>query len=353
MENRRQRPLLSRHHCSPTEVRLLKALRALNWKGTWPNQAGFLLEQLGVNPEHHFAFARLMKSIQEYNADFELLGPGSPFVSQNELELLGALSSFSRKKVPLQGESVPARVPAPMATLFGACAMALRIGGVIMKSRPVPALTALPDLQVAARPLHQHARLRPAKVVEVFNVSPRLKRIVITGVSLFDFPEGRPGHWVKLFLEPGNDGIPVGRAYSVLEWDAERRRMTFEIALHGGGPMSRWAANARVGDRLSLSGPRGGLVENNPGNWLLLAGDESAIAAIQAIMARTAPEKELHVFIEVSRESEVIEFSARPNSVIRWLLRDCDNPEIASTLYDAVRCSPLPSQPGGRGVGGR
>lgn len=225
MENRKQRPLLSRHHCSPTEVRLLKALRALNWKGTWPNQAGFLLEQLGVNPEHHFAFARLMKSIQEHSADFELLGPGSPFVSQNELELLGALSSFSRKKVPVQGESVPAQPPASMATLFGACAMALRIGGVIMKSRPVPALTALPDLQVTARPLHQHARLRPAKVAEVFNVSPRLKRIVITGVSLFDFPEGRPGHWVKLFLEPGNDGIPVGRAYSVLEWDAERRRM--------------------------------------------------------------------------------------------------------------------------------
>ncbi|WP_397453178.1 siderophore-interacting protein [Pseudomonas sp. NA-150] len=311
-----------------------------------------MLEELGVNPEHNFTFARLMKSILEYNPDFELLGPGSPFVSQNELELLGALSSFSRKKSRMQGEVASAQLPGAMATLFGACGMALRIGGVIMKSRPIPASTSLPDMEVRARSLHHHPRLRPAKVVDVIEVSPRLRRIVVTGVSLFDFPEGRPGHWVKLFLEASNNGVPVGRAYSILEWDAESRRMTFDMALHCGGPMSQWAANARIGDRLSICGPRGGLVENNTRSWLLLAGDESALAAIQAIMAQSTPEKELHVFIEVSRESEIIEIPARPNSVIQWLLRDSENPETSSTMYEAIRCSPLPNQSGGAWVAG-
>lgn len=352
MASRKQRLLLSRHHCSPVEVRLLKALRALTWKDAWPNQAGFLLEELGVNTEHNFAFARLMKSIREYNPDFELLGPGSPFLSQNELELLSALSSFSRKKSQMQDEVAPVQLPEAMATLFGACGMALRIGGVIMKSRPIPAFTSLPDMQVTARPLHHHSRLRPAKVVEVLEVSPRLRRIVVTGVSLFDFPEGRPGHWVKLFLETRNGSGAVGRAYSVLKWDAERRRMSFDMGLHGGGPMSQWAANARVGDRLSISAPRGGLVENNPRSWMLLAGDESALAAIQAIMAQTTPEKELHVFIEVGRESEIIDFPARPNAVIRWLLRDAENPETSSTMYEAIRCSPLPNQAGRAWVAG-
>ena len=123
--------------------------------------------------------------------------------------------------------------------------------------------------------------------------------------------------------------------------------MTFDIALHSGGPMSQWAAKARVGDRLSISAPRGRLVENSPGSWLLLAGDESALAAIQAIMARTTPEKELHVFIEVSKESEIIKFSPRPNAVIRWLLRESENPETSSTMYEAIRCSPLPNRSGG------
>ncbi|EPJ79831.1 hypothetical protein IV02_24140 [Pseudomonas syringae] len=352
MESRNQRTLLSRRHCAPLEVKLLKALRALNWNSAGPHQAGFLLEELGVNPEHHFAFARLMKSIQEHNPDFELLGPGSPFISQNELELLGALSSFSRKKPQMQGEPASAGLPEAMATLFGACGMALRIGGVIMKSRPIPAFTSLPDMEATTRPLRHHARLRPAKVVEVLEVSPRLRRIVVAGVSLFDYPDGRPGHWVKLFLEGSNEGVPVGRAYSVREWDAESRRMTFDIALHCGGPMSQWAANARVGDRLSLSGPRGGLVENNARSWLLLAGDESALAAIQAIMARTTAEKELYVFIEVSSESEILEFPARPNAVVRWLLRDAENPETASTMYEAIRCSSLPNQSGGAWVAG-
>lgn len=352
MENRKQRTLLFRRHCSPIEVKLLRALRDLNWKGAGPHQAGFLLEELGVNPEHHFAFARLMKSIQEHNPDFELLGAGSPFVSQNELELLGTLSSFSRKKSQVRGEPTPAGLPDAMATLFGACGMALRIGGVIMKSRPIPAYTSLPDMQVTARPLHHHPRPRPAKVVEVLEVSSRLRRIVVAGVSLFDFPEGKPGNWVKLFLEGSNEGVSVGRAYSILEWNSERRRMTFDMALHGGGPMSQWAANARVGDRLSLSGPRGGFLENNPGSWLLLAGDESALAAIQAIMAQTTPEKELHVFIEVSAESEIIELPPRPNAVIRWLLRDSETPETSSTIYEAIRCSPLPNRSGGAWVAG-
>ena len=352
MESRKQRTLLSRRHCSPLEVKLLKALRALNWKSAGPHQAGFLLEELGVNPEHHFAFARLMKSIQEHNPDFELLGPGSPFISRNELELLGALSSFSRKKPQVQGEPAPAGLPEAMATLFGACGIALRIGAVTMKSRPIPAFTSLPDMGVTAPPLRHHARLRPVKVVEVLEVSPRLRRIVVTGVTLFDYPDGRPGHWVKLLLEGSNEGDPAGRAYSVREWDAEHRRMTFDIALHCGGPMSQWAANARVGDRLSISAPRGGLVENNPGGWLLLAGDESALAAIQAIMARITPEKELHVFIEVSRESEIFEFPARANTLIRWLFRDSENPETSSTLYEAIRCSSLPNQSGGAWVAG-
>jgi NADPH-dependent ferric siderophore reductase len=188
--------------------------------------------------------------------------------------------------------------------------------------------------------------------VQVLEVAPRLRRIVVSGVSLFDFPEGRPGHWVKLFVEASNGGVPVGRAYSILEWDAQKRRMTFDIAIHCAGPMSQWAANARVGDRLSISGPRGGLAEKNSRSWLLLAGDETALAAIQAIMARTTPDKALHVFIEVSRESDIIEMPARPNAVIRWLLRDPENPELSSTLYEAIRCSPLPNQSGAAWVAG-
>ncbi|MCK1788851.1 siderophore-interacting protein [Pseudomonas violetae] len=310
-----------------------------------------MLEELGVNPEHHFTFARLMKSIRDLNPNFELLGPASPYVSRNELELLGALGAFSRKKNQKQGKIAPAP-PDAIATLFGSCGMALRIGGVIMRSRPSPVSTSLPGMEVPAGPLHYHPRLRPAKVVEVLEVTPRLRRIVVTGVSLFDFPEGRPGQWVKLFLEAGNGGVPVGRAYSILEWDAQRRRMTFDIAIHCGGPMSQWAANARIGDRLSLSGPRGGLAENNPRSWLLLAGDESALAAIQAIMAQTIPEKELHVFIEVSTERDIIEIPELPNAEIRWVLRDSEHPEVYSTLYEAIRCSPLPNQPGAAWVAG-
>lgn len=181
MDNQRRRLLLARRHCSPVEVRLLRALRSLSWNGAWPNQAGFLLEELGVNPEHHFTFARLMKSIRDLNPDFELLGPASPYVSRNELELLGTLGAFSRKKIQTQGKVAPA-LPEAMVTLFGSCGMALRIGGVIMRSRPSPVFTSLPGMEVPAGPLHHHPRLRPAKVVAVLEVTPRLRRIVVTGV---------------------------------------------------------------------------------------------------------------------------------------------------------------------------
>lgn len=146
------------------------------------------------------------------------------------------------------------------------------------------------------RRVRHELKFRRARVEAVEQLTPVLKRIVLTGEELegffspgFDdhvkiFPIARGQALVlptvgpegPVFAEPK----PTARDYTPRAFDAANRRLTIDFAVGHGGPATAWAQDARVGDELGLGGPRGSFLIPTSFAEHLLVGDEAAIPAI-------------------------------------------------------------------------
>ena len=139
--------------------------------------------------------------------------------------------------------------------------------------------------------------------------------------------------------------LPVRRTYTVRSVDHVAGTIAIDFVVHGDeGVAGPWAAAARPGDRLALSGP-GGLWSPAPGDgtWHLLLGDEAAAPAIAAALEAMGQEARGLALVEVASAAD--EFAiARPDGVeLRWLHRGARTP--GELLVDALGALPVPEGP--------
>jgi NADPH-dependent ferric siderophore reductase len=135
-------------------------------------------------------------------------------------------------------------------------------------------------------------------------LTPALVRVVLGGPGLADLALPAPDErhtdaYVNLAFPPA--GAPYGpvfdpaevrdqypaelqparRRYTVRRW--EDGRLTLDFVVHGDtGVAGPWAAQARPGDVLVMTGPGSGYRPSGDADWHLLVGDESALPAIAA-----------------------------------------------------------------------
>jgi iron complex transport system ATP-binding protein len=99
-----------------------------------------------------------------------------------------------------------------------------------------------------------------------------------------------------------------------------------------GGPASSWAAAAQPGDRVSIIGPNAahcvtaesyGGVEWRPGmaRHVLLAGDETAVPAITAILESLPADITGHALLEVPAHTDTLPVSTQSSVQVSWLPR--------------------------------
>lgn len=120
---------------------------------------------------------------------------------------------------------------------------------------------------------------REVIVAEVESVSPRMLRLHFESPELEGFHSPAADDHIAIFpLSP--EGEEVKRHYTPRAFDPARRRLTVDFALHEAGPATHWAERARVGDALSIGGPRSSLDVSEGFDWYLLIGDETALPAI-------------------------------------------------------------------------
>jgi NADPH-dependent ferric siderophore reductase len=202
---------------------------------------------------------------------------------------------------------------------------------------------------------------RLAQVVRTTRVTPRMVRVVLGGDGLTGFPVGEfTDHYVKLLFAAdgtpyeGPDDLarvraelpaeqwPVTRTYTVRFWDAGSGELTIDVVHHGDeGLAGPWAARARAGDRIRLLGPGGAYAPSPAADWHLLAGDESALPAIGAALARLPASAPVRVVAEVaSAEEEQTDLVLREGVELVWVHRGDGVPGEA--LVAAVRGTPLP-----------
>jgi NADPH-dependent ferric siderophore reductase len=145
-------------------------------------------------------------------------------------------------------------------------------------------------------------------------------RITFTGDDLADFVSLAPDDHMKI-LVPGESGGQERRDYTPRRFNQEARTLDIDFALHEAGPATRWALEARPGDRLEVGGPRGSaVIEPGIGRWLLI-GDETALPAIGRRTEEEAAGIAITSLVAVAGPEEHQTFTTRAALTNHWIHR--------------------------------
>lgn len=190
-------------------------------------------------------------------------------------------------------------------------------------------------------------KFRPAVLTEREWLTDEYVRIRVTGESLIGFESpGADDHVRLFFLEPGAeipDSVEGWRAnhsreYTPVAFDADAGWVDFEVIVHGNGVGADFAANAPVGSSLAVAGPRRSRRLVEAPDSMFLAGDETALPAINRFLGLLSPEASATVILEVSCGNRRVPLAESENVSVRWLIRPEESlAEWLGTLAEADR----------------
>ena len=176
--------------------------------------------------------------------------------------------------------------------------------------------------------LKRRRPMRQVTIQTIEQVTPRVRRIVFGGETLTGFPTPSPGAHVKLLFGADANGAADPkkmrshmRTYTPRYFNPDTNELTVEFVLHGSGLASTWAAEARVGDPLTLAGPGGGMDIPNTLKTMVMLVDESAIPAAGAVLEALPADCNPIVVCEVEDARELRSLSSSIEVEPTWLLR--------------------------------
>lgn len=207
-------------------------------------------------------------------------------------------------------------------------------------------------------------RLFDVQVARSVRLCPSVLRVTFRGPDLDRFADNGFDQRIKFVLPVGQDipdidvtdwyaawralpdeVRPVLRTYTARTVRQNLRELDVDVVLHGdGGPASRWATSAQVGDRLLILGPDAAVPPPHGGvdfvppahaDRLLIAGDETAMPAIAGILERLPRDARGEALIEMPHRDDHLPIDAPDGVAVRWLARD--GRAHGSVLVPAVR----------------
>ncbi|MER5894565.1 siderophore-interacting protein [Streptomyces sp. NPDC001876] len=208
--------------------------------------------------------------------------------------------------------------------------------------------------------------LREVEVVRTVDITPGMRRITLIGEQLraFTTADGlvrpafeSPGFDDDLafyFPYPGQrdpvlpvqgeaklivpkDPRPLSRPYTVRRWDPEAGELDVDFVKHGVGAGTTWAYRTQPGDRIHLSGPSTSKAFPTGADWLLVAGDGTALPAIGRLLDELPPDARAQVFIEIAEDAHRQELRELPGVDVTWLVRPGATAGTMSLLTETVR----------------
>ena len=180
---------------------------------------------------------------------------------------------------------------------------------------------------------------RRVQVRRVEDLSPWLRRVTVAGPELAGLPEGLPAASVRLLLPRGDaaelpswngnefryeDGArPAIRSLTprrvATDADAaDDAELDVDIVLHGTGALSGWAGAAAPGAPVSVAGTGRGYTIDPAAREVVVAGDETALAAIAVLLEALPPAAAVRVLLEVAHPDARIHLPTHPGASVSW-----------------------------------
>ncbi|HEY9311464.1 siderophore-interacting protein [Williamsia sp.] len=207
--------------------------------------------------------------------------------------------------------------------------------------------------------------LRELEVARIADVTPGMRRVTLTGTQLATFTsanglaqppfrsEGFDDDIRLIFPYPGktepvlpmqadghldwpDDPRALSRVYTIRRWDAAAHELEVDFVKHGTGLATTWAYSARPGDRLHVAGPAASRALPTA-DWLLVAGDDTALPAIARLLEELPVDARGQVIIEIAHTKHRQRLRDLPGVVVTWLVRHNAPTGPTALLLDAVR----------------
>lgn len=219
----------------------------------------------------------------------------------------------------------------------------------------------------SARPLDiRPITTRVLDVLRVTDVTPGMRRVTLGGDQLRAF-RSDTGFDVAAFESTGfdddvkiilrhpelekplaptqGDGTLVwprdprmlARTYTVRRWDEAKGEVDIDFVKHGSGPATSWAYRAQPGQRIQIAGPKMSWRHPQGVDWLLVAGDETALPSIGRWIEEFPDDVRAQVFVEIADDSHRQTFDVGDGVELTWLSRNGAPAGTTDLLLDAVR----------------
>lgn len=209
--------------------------------------------------------------------------------------------------------------------------------------------------------------VRELRVLEVSDVTPRMRRIVIGGEQLGEFTtadgiavpalrnEGFDDHLKVIVPDAGQaHAVPprqveghldwtdssAAKDYTPRAWDPQAGRLTLDFVKHEGGLASGWSLTAKVGDPVHIAGPKNSALMPTDVEWLLVGGDETALPAIGRLLQDWPAGIGGQVFVEIADAAEQQDLPVPDGVTLTWLPRRGVAAGHSTALADAVTTMP-------------
>jgi NADPH-dependent ferric siderophore reductase len=183
--------------------------------------------------------------------------------------------------------------------------------------------------------VRQEPRRRELEVVSVETVGRNFRSVTFSGDALEDFVSQSFDDHVKLIFTSA-DGAEIKRDYTPRRFNAARRELTIEFALHGDGFASNWAATAEPGQRIAIAGPRGSFIVPTDYAWHLFVGDATALPAIARRMEELPEDAIAMVIVQIDDPADKRRFKSKSLFNAVWtreadeLLREVESLHLPS-----------------------
>ncbi len=168
-----------------------------------------------------------------------------------------------------------------------------------------------------------------------------MRRVVLQGEALADFPGGQESGYVKLVLPAAaGENKPRMRSYTIRAFDARQRQLVLDFVDHGdGGPASAWARRAQPGDAVQIRGPGEKKLVDPLADWYLLAADLSALPALSVNLQQLRRDARGYAVIEVPHAEDIQALQAPAGIDMRWVVHN-DPATPNQQLVEAVLALP-------------